>query len=195
MIRVAIVDDHHAVRLGLHTALRGEPGLLPVGCAGSAAELAPLLYRTQPDVVLLDYRLPGDDGLTVCRELKAQALAPRVLLYSAFADDALTVPAIVAGADALLDKGVPARELFEAIRRVHAGATMLPPISAAQLAAAGSALEPDDLPILGMLIDRTPARDIAGVLGLDLVALRERIARMLNDLRAPVRRSTPQGFT
>ena len=94
MIRVAIVDDHHAVRLGLHTALRSEPGLVPVGTAADAAELAPLLYRSRPDIVLLDYNLPDIDGLTVCREIKAEALAPGVILYSAFADGSMTIPAI-----------------------------------------------------------------------------------------------------
>ena len=63
MIRVAIVDDHHALRLGLDTAIRSEPGLVPAGVAATAAELAPLLYRTRPDVVLLDYNLPDTDGL------------------------------------------------------------------------------------------------------------------------------------
>ena len=63
MIRVAIVDDHHAMRLGLHTALRSEPGIVPVGTASSGAQLAPMLYSTQPDVVLLDYTCPTQTGL------------------------------------------------------------------------------------------------------------------------------------
>lgn len=76
MIRVAIVDDHHAMRLGLHTALRSEPGIVPVGTASSGAQLAPMLYSTQPDVVLLDYNLPDADGLALCHRIKATRPGP-----------------------------------------------------------------------------------------------------------------------
>jgi len=126
MIRVAVVDDHPAVRLGLQTALRNEPGLVPVGEAETPEELAPLLYRTRPDVVLLDYHLPRRDGLTLCREIKSRVPAPKVLLYTAFADASLIVPAIVAGADGVLDKSLPSLELFEAIRRAARGEELIP---------------------------------------------------------------------
>lgn len=179
MIRVAIVDDHHALRLGLDTAIRSEPGLVPAGVAATAAELAPVLYRNRPDVVLLDYNLPDVDGLTMCRKIKSEVTAPGVIIYSAFADASMTVPAIVAGADGIVNKGVPARELFEAIREVAGGGDALPPISSALLEAASLTLEEEDLPILGMLIDRTPPRDIADTLRLELPALRRRIGRML----------------
>jgi DNA-binding NarL/FixJ family response regulator len=192
MIRVAIVDDHQAVRLGLHTALRSEPGLVPVGAAANAAELAPLLYRTRPDIVLLDYNLPDVDGLTVCRDIKSQALAPGVILYSAFADGSMTIPAILAGADGILDKGVPARELFAAIRNVIGGGDALPPISPEQLHAASALLADDELPILGMLVERTPTSDIADTLRLDHVALTRRIGRMLDQLTDSVRPAAPR---
>jgi DNA-binding NarL/FixJ family response regulator len=189
MIRVAIVDDHHAVRLGLETAIRSEPGLVPAGIAATAAELAPVLYRNRPDVVLLDYNLPDVDGLTVCRDIKSQAPAPAVILYSAFADASMTVPAIVAGAEGIVNKGVPPRQLFEAIREVAGGGVALPPISNEFLEAATLALDEADLPILGMLIDRTPQHDIADTLRIDPPALRRRIGRMLGRLQASVVRT------
>jgi len=188
MIRVAIVDDHQALRLGLHTAIRSEPGMIPVGSAANSAELAPLLYRSRPDIVLLDYNLPDADGLTVCRDIKAHALAPGVILYSAFADSSMTVPAIVAGADGILNKGDPARDLFEAIRTVSGGGDALPPVSGDQLNAASSELDDEDLPILGMLINRTPTQEIADTLRVDHAAVKSRIGRMLSQLAAPVRR-------
>jgi DNA-binding NarL/FixJ family response regulator len=188
MIRVAIVDDHHAVRLGLAVAIQSEPGLVPAGVAATAAELAPLLYRTRPDVVLLDYKLPDTDGLTLCRHIKSQVPAPGVILYSAFADGSMTVPAIIAGADGILNKGVPARELFEAIREVAGGGDALPAISTEMLEVASMTLDDEDLPILGMLIDRTPLHDIAETLRLELPALRWRIERMLGRLQASVGR-------
>jgi DNA-binding NarL/FixJ family response regulator len=189
VIRVAIVDDHPAVRLGLDSALRSEPGLVAVGSAESSGDLAPLLYRTRPDVVLLDYHLPGRDGLSICWSIKAGVTAPAVLLYSAYADASLTVPAIVAGADGIVHKSSPSRQLFEAIRAVAAGGTALPPVSPDLLELAGGALDPDDLPILGMLVNRTRRRDIADALQLSADALGRRIARMLERLKAPVRPS------
>jgi DNA-binding NarL/FixJ family response regulator len=186
MIRVAIVDDHPAVRLGLTSALKSEPGLVPVGIAGNAAELQPMLYRTRPDVLLLDHSLPDGDGLTLCHAIKGQPPAPAVLVYSAFADASMTVPAIVAGADGVLDKGLPARELFEAIRRVHAGESAIPSVSPAHLQVAAAALQERDLPILGMLMERTPVQDIATVLRADVPVIRRRTRRMLGDMLSSV---------
>jgi DNA-binding NarL/FixJ family response regulator len=186
MIRVAIVDDHHAVRLGLNAALQSEPGLVPVGTAASAAELSALLYRSRPDVVLLDYNLPDGDGLTLCHRIKSQALAPAVIVYSGFADHSMTVPAIVAGADGILSKGLPSRDLFEAIREVSRGANALPPICTEHLQVAAAALDERDLPILGMLIADTPVPAIAETLRIDISALRRRTGRMLAALVASV---------
>jgi DNA-binding NarL/FixJ family response regulator len=185
MIRVAVVDDHQAVRLGLHTALRSEPGLVPVGTASGSADLEPLLYRTAPDVVLLDYFLDGEDGLQLCRDIKTRVPAPAIVMYSAYADPSMLVPAIVAGADGVVHKGVPALELFEAIRRVASGASALPPISAALRKAAAMALDPEDLAIMVMLIDHTAPADIMDTLTIDRGQLNRRIERMLEALKPP----------
>ena len=186
MIRVAIVDDHHAIRLGLQAALRSEPGLVPAGVASEGAGVPAMLYRTRPDVLLLDYQLPDADGLTLCRRIKSNPPAPGVILYSAFADGAMTVPAIVAGCDGIVHKGQLARELFEAIRTVARGGDATPPISPWLRDAAGEALDAQDLPLLAMLIDRTPPAEIATRLRLDREALRHRIDGMLRRLRVPV---------
>jgi len=186
VIRVAIADDHHAVRLGLHAAIRSEPGLVPVGAASDGHGLAPLLRTTDPDVVLLDYHLPDTDGLTLCRRIKADPPAPAVILYSGFADDSMTVPALVAGADGIVHKSEPARDLFEAIRRVAGGGSALPPVSPPLLRAAGEALDPQDRPVLAMLVDGTSLAEIADTLRLRPAELRERITRMLARLKVPV---------
>jgi len=191
MIRVAVVDDHHAVRLGLHAAIRSEPGLVPAGAASDGASTAPMVDRSRPDVILLDYHLPDADGLTLCRRIKSEPLAPAVILYSAFADDAMTVPALVAGADGIVHKGGPVRELFEAIREVARGGDALPPVSPALFEAAGLALDPEDPPIVGMLLDRTPLADIADTLRLESAELRDRIDRMLRRLKVTVPSGAP----
>ena len=183
MIRVAVVDDHHAIRLGLRAALLSEPGLEPVGSASTAAEADVLLYRTRPDVVLVDYQLPGTDGLAVCRRIKSDVPTPGVVLYSAFAEPAMTVPAIVAGVDAIVHKAGHTRDLFDAIRRVARGDSALPEISEPLLEAAGHALDPEDLPLLGMLIHRTPPSEIAATLRVDRPELDRRIGGMLSRLR------------
>jgi DNA-binding NarL/FixJ family response regulator len=191
MITVAIVDDHPAVRLGLRVALRSEAGLEPVGSAADAGETEVLLYRTRPDVVLLDYHLPGTDGLTLCRRIKSDVPTPAVVLYSAFADPTMTVPAIVAGADAIVHKGGQTRELFDAIRQTARGRKALPPVSEPLLEAASQALDPEDLPLLGMLVNHTGPVDIAATLRIDRRELDRRIAAMLSRLRVTVPAGSP----
>jgi len=183
-IRVAVVDDHEAVRAGLNALLTTESGILPVGDADRAEAVWPLLYRTAPDVVLLDYQLPGSNGVSICRRVKSDAPAPAVVLYSAFADASLIIPAIVAGADGIVHKGSPAQQLFEAIRTAAHGGSAMPPVPPQLLEAAASALASCDLPILHMLLERAALRDIAATLDRSPDELHRRITGMLAALRA-----------
>jgi DNA-binding NarL/FixJ family response regulator len=125
---------------------------------------------TNPDVVVLDYRLPHVNGLVLCRRIKQEVLAPAVLLYSAYADPALVVPALVAGADAVVHRGAPARELLQAIRAVSAGEARFPAPIPELTQDAAAAVEPDDRPILELLVNRVPRDRIAARLGLSAVA-------------------------
>lgn len=186
MIRVAVIDDHPALRAGLEMVLDAEAGLVPVGSAANELEAWPLLNTTRPDVVLLDYHLPGRDGLQICRRIKSQALAPGVLLYSAYAGGDLAIPALLAGANGIVGKGIPAIELFNAIRAVAANELVVPPVARALREDAARRLDPEDLPILGMLLDGTPPADIEAVLGIEPRGLASRIDRMLSRLRVEV---------
>ena len=186
MIRILVVDDHPAMRAGLTAVLRAEPGFVPLDAAAGSLDLEPALNRTKPDVVLLDYHLPGDDGLVVCRRIKRQVPSPAVLLYSAYADASLMIPARLAGADGMVSKAAPAHELFDAIRRVTRGERVLPPISRELLDAAGAALEAEELPILGMTLEGTPPGEIASTLGLEPGELAHRIDRMIKRLKVDV---------
>lgn len=183
MIRVVVVDDHPAMRLGLESALSAEPGIVLAGSIADVVDLWPALHRTRPDMVLLDYQLRTGDGLSACRMIKEHSIAPRVLIYTAYASQQLAIPAALAGADGLVGKGVPARELFDAIRRVYRGERVLEPLMAATFEEAVTRLDEEDLPILGMLLDRTPEIEVAGVLGIEPAALAKRVNRMIARLR------------
>lgn len=187
MIRVLLVDDHPALRAGLQTVLRGEPGLVPVGAASGEHDLWPLMHRVRPDVIVLDYHLPGTDGFVLCHRIKAdRLLAPAVLLYSAYADTSLALPATLAGANGLVDKGAPALELFEAIRAVYRGDSMMPQIPRELVDAAARRANPEDLPLIGMLMERTPPGDIAEALHITRDEVYKRTERLLGDLSIKV---------
>ena len=119
MIRTLIVDRHPALRAGVKVVLEAERDVVVVGATGALDELLPLLRRTRPDVVLLDYHPPMVADLRACRLVKCLLPAPRVLIYSAYADERLRVAARVAGADGLLDKNSSALDLVQAIRGVQ----------------------------------------------------------------------------
>lgn len=183
MIRVVVVDDHPAVRAGVLAVLRSEPGLVPVGAVAAPDEAVIAAEQRRADVALVDYHLKESDGLVLCRRLKSLQRPPGVLVYSAFAGKGLAIPAIIAGADALVDKGAPTDDLFEAIRTVARGTTAMPALTPELMAATVTRLDTADLPILGMLVDGTPPPEIARVLQLDGGELERRLSEMLERLK------------
>lgn len=117
MIRVLVVDDHPVLRAGLEAVLRAEPGFVPVGAAADGHEALRLVRRTRPDVVVLDRRLGDEDGLALCRALRAEPAAPQVVLYTAAASDPhLAGQATDAGAFDVVDKADDVGALFDALR-------------------------------------------------------------------------------
>ena len=116
MIRVLIVDDHPVVRAGLEAILRTEPGLAPVGSAQDGPGLWQLLRRTRPDVVVLDRNLVQEDGLEICRALRAEPAAPAVVMYTVDPSDDLRERALEAGAAQVVDKGADPGILLDALR-------------------------------------------------------------------------------
>lgn len=191
-VRILLVDDHPAVRQGLQAMLAAEPGLEPAATAANSRAALELAGETRPDVALLDYHLPDEDGLWLCARLKAREPPPRVLIYTAFADDMLALLATIAGADALVSKAALADELCDALHAVARGKTMLAPISPAAMETAASELDPKDLPIVGMLVHGTPPGEIAKTLGVAEPWLAARRWAIIERLRGrPSRRSQP----
>ena len=183
MTRIAVIDPQPAVRTGLVALLRAEPGLVPVGTAAGAGDAHDLLARERPDVVLLEIHLLDGDGIALCRRLKAEHAATRVIVYTAAPDDELQLLTRVAGADGLVDKAFAPGELFAAIRLVARGETALPPVTRTQLDAAAHRVDPDDLALLAMLVDRTSPADVAETLHMDRSRVAKRTERVLGRLR------------
>jgi DNA-binding NarL/FixJ family response regulator len=187
--RVLIVDDHSAVRSGIEALLAGEPDLEPVGTAGGAAEALELARQTRPDVAIVDFQLGDRDGLSLCRQLKELPDPVAVVLYSAYADGPLALAGVIAGADGVVHKAALASELCDTVRAVAAGLTRIPPAPPAARAVVAARLDPDDLPILAMLLDGTDPDEIARVLGMRPGWLAARRWAMLERLRRlPTRR-------
>jgi DNA-binding NarL/FixJ family response regulator len=189
MIRIVVVDDHPALRAGLQTVLESEPGLVLVGeSAGDEESLWPLLRRAEPSLVLLDYHLPQGDGMSLCYRIKQEVLAPKVIVFSAYAGADLTLPARLAKADAVLSKALGARELFEAIRRVHAGERLLPDEELA--ADARLRLPAADRELAFALLEGASERDAAAALGVETHVVREAVLGILGRLRLEVPTAT-----
>lgn len=121
MIRVLVVDDHPVIRAGLEAVLRSEPGFVCVGSAGDGHELPATLRRTRPDVVLLDWRLGDEDGVALCRTLRAEPAPPEVVLYTASTNEVLEEQAAEAGAHAVIEKAADIDVLFDALRLAGRG--------------------------------------------------------------------------
>jgi DNA-binding NarL/FixJ family response regulator len=182
--RIAVVDPQPAIRAGLTMLLRTEPGLVPVGAAAGAHDGARLAERLRPDVVLLEPHLLDGDGLGLCRRLRAGPDGPRVILYHAEPDPALGLIARIAGADGLVDKSAEPAELFDAVRRVARGGSVLPPVDPEQYDAAAQRVAAEDLALLAMLADGAGPADVAEALRLDERRVTRRMERLLGRLRA-----------
>jgi DNA-binding NarL/FixJ family response regulator len=187
VIRVLIVDDHPALRAGVWSMLRVEPGLQPAGAVSGSEEALEHTAAVRPDVILVDYRLSGDNGLLLCHRLRTLEEAPRVLMYSAYPEAELAVPALLAGADGVINKAAAPDALVTAIRKVFQGRPVYPHVGPERLHASAARLDAEDIAILGMRVDRTEVGEIATTLRIDEEALDDRLRAMITRLAPPVR--------
>jgi two-component system, NarL family, response regulator DevR len=127
ILHVLVVDDHEVVRQGLIALLGRREGFQVVGEAGTAAEAIEQAQRFEPDVVIMDIRLPDGSGIEACREIRAVLPATRVLILTSFSDEEAVLAAIVAGASGYLLKQVRARDLVAALEAVGRGESLLDP--------------------------------------------------------------------
>ena len=132
-IRILLADDHTVVRDGLSGMFAAEAGFVVVGQAGDGAEAIRLAQELDPDVVLMDLRMPGMDGLAAIRELARRGIRSRVLVLTTYDTDSYVLPAIEAGATGYLLKDAPRADLFAAARAAARGESVLSPAVANRL--------------------------------------------------------------
>jgi len=144
-IRVLIVDDHPVVRDGLRGMFSGEPGFEVVGEAASGDEAVALVGTLAPDVVLMDLRMPGGDGVTATGRITRSGAGARVLVLTTYDTDSDVLPAIEAGATGYLLKDSRSDELFRAVRAAARGEAVLSPSVATRLL--GSVRRPAQEPL------------------------------------------------
>ena len=127
MIRVLIADDQALVRGGFHSILAGHDDIEVVGEAEDGNQAVELVEQLRPDVVLMDIRMPGIDGIEATRRLVARGVATRVLMLTTFDVDEYVYEAMKAGASGFLLKTAPPRQLADAVRTIAAGDALLAP--------------------------------------------------------------------
>jgi DNA-binding NarL/FixJ family response regulator len=160
VIRVAVVDDQELVRAGFRALLEADPGLDVVGEAGDGAAAVELARRHRLDVILMDIRMPGVNGIEATRLIRAIIDPPEVLILTTFDTDENAFDALEAGAAGFLIKDTPPAQLLEAIRAAARGGTVISPSTTRRLV--------DRLVAARIVRDRTvPA-------GLDQLTERER---------------------
>jgi DNA-binding NarL/FixJ family response regulator len=168
-ITLLIADDHPVVRDGLSGMFARDPGFEVLGEAGDGAEAIRLAQALTPDVILMDLRMPGMDGLTAITELARQGITARVLVLTTYDTDSYVLPAIEAGATGYLLKDAPRAELLRAVRAAAQGQAVLSPSVATRLMS--RVREPEtkplsrrELEILRLVAAGTTNRDAAAKL-------------------------------
>jgi DNA-binding NarL/FixJ family response regulator len=132
-IKLLVVDDHPVVRDGLSGMFARDPDFEVLGEAADGAEALELAESLAPDVILMDLRMPGMDGLAAITELAKRGSAARILVLTTYDTDSYVVPAIEAGATGYLLKDAPRDELLRAVRAAAAGESVLSPTVASRL--------------------------------------------------------------
>jgi DNA-binding NarL/FixJ family response regulator len=143
VIRIVVADDHQVVRTGFATLLDTQPDFEVVGTAVNGSEAVRICRELRPDVVLMDVRMPGTDGIEATRELAGPSQGgPRILILTTFDLDDYVYDALCAGASGFLLKDVTAERLFEAVRVIAAGEALLAPAVTRRLISEFSRIRP-----------------------------------------------------
>jgi DNA-binding NarL/FixJ family response regulator len=197
-IRLVVADDHDVVRTGFAGMLETQPDFTVVGTAADGAEAVRVCLERGPDVVLMDVRMPGTDGIEATRQLTrlAPPQRPRVLILTTFDLDEYVYDAIRAGASGFLLKDVTAEGLFDAVRVIAAGEALLAPTVTRRLigefarahrpdsppAAALSTLTPRETQVLRLVAEGLSNPEIAARLTVTEETVKTHVSRILAKL-------------
>ncbi|MFD8547019.1 response regulator [Streptomyces sp. NPDC059649] len=190
-IHVLLVDDHQVVRRGLRTFLEVQDDIEVVGEASDGAEGIAAAERLRPDVVLMDVKMPGMDGIEALRKLRELDNPARVLVVTSFTEQRTVVPALRAGAAGYVYKDIDPEALAAAIRSVHAGHVLLQPEVAVALLSQedgnggqgrGTSLTDRESEVLALIADGRSNREIARALVLSEKTVKTHVSNILMKL-------------
>jgi DNA-binding NarL/FixJ family response regulator len=186
-IRVLVVDDHPVVRQGLRTFLDLQDDLTVIGEAADGEAAVAAADDLRPDVVLLDLKMPGADGVAALHGLRASGNPAKVLVITSFTEPAAVLPAVRAGAAGYVYKDVDPPALAAAIRAVHAGHVLLHPDVARLLADGGARpaqvrLTARERDVLAAIARGRANREIARLLGLSEKTVKTHVSSILTKL-------------
>ncbi|MGK5678285.1 response regulator [Actinoplanes sp. URMC 104] len=187
MIRILLVDDHPVVRHGLRGMLDAEPDLTVVGEASSGAEGVAQAVALRPDVVLMDLRMPGGDGVSATEQIVASAPGVRVMVLTTYESDRDILRAIEAGAGGYLLKDASPAELADAVRAAARGETVLAPSVASTLVRqvrrpAPPALSAREIEVLRLVARGLTNADIGRQLFISEATVKTHLLRAFNKL-------------
>jgi two-component system response regulator DevR len=193
-LRILIVDDHEVVRLGLRSLLSNQANFVVVDEAASAKEAVEKAVQHRPDVVVMDIRMPGENGIEACREIKMHLPNTEVLMLTSYAEDEMLFDAISAGAAGYVLKQGGGDELIRAIQRVGQGEALLDPAVTQRVlarvrqatrqeqAAAFNDLTEQELRVLGLVSEGRTNKEIAKSLFLGEGTVRNYVSSILSKL-------------
>ncbi|NMO53195.1 response regulator transcription factor [Actinoplanes sp. TBRC 11911] len=187
MIRILLVDDHPVVRHGLRGMLESEPDLVVVGEASSGPEGIELAATVRPDIVLMDLRMPGGDGVSATGTMLASVPGVRVVVLTTYESDRDILRAIEAGASGYLLKDASPTELADAVRAAARGETVLAPSVASTLVRqvrkpAPPALSARESEVLGLVARGLTNADIGKRLFISEATVKTHLLRIFNKL-------------
>jgi DNA-binding NarL/FixJ family response regulator len=189
--RCLAVDDHAAVRQGLGLMFGAERDLELVGTVERGEEVLDAIEREQPEVVIMDVRLPGIDGISALKRIAQTAPGVKTVVFSAYGDKRLLSDAISAGARGYVMKGSPPEDLLRAVRAVSSGKPFVDPsLSPALLMAQGMAdapLSEREREILQLLAEGYHTEEVARRIGLSAETVKSDTKRAINKLEADSR--------